>query len=251
MRVKLHKPTASQKSVIFAVLSGIGVVATGVLSARCAKKTSEDMKPVEKAKAYAPAIVSGGATIGCIALGTYISHEEIVALTAAGGALAQKFVNYRKSVEEVVTDEQREQINTAFYEKEIARLEEELAKRDHPTDEDDLATFVDAYSGYTFKERMEAVEAGIAEANRHWEDDQLLCWCDIFYLINGDTFPSESIIGGNSFYHYGVGWSRAMFDQLEIDPDHLFKVEVHEMKDHPNTYLIDYTIEPELGFEEY
>lgn len=251
MRIKLVKPTATQKSLLFAVLSGIGVVVTSCVSAHCAKKTTDDMTVMQKAKAYAPAIVSGTATIGCIAAGTYISHEEIALATAASAAIAQKFADYRKSVKEVVTDEQYEQIDVSFYEKEIARLEEELAERDHPTDEDDLVTFVDMFSGYTFKERMEQVEAGVEAANRYWKEDGFLCWSDIFYLINEDTTPHDSTLGGNTPWHYGVGWSRAMFDQLEMDEDHLFGIEIHEMDGRPNTYLIYYPIDPELGFEEY
>ncbi len=251
MAIKLAKPTATQKSLILSIAAGIGVIATGWLSAKCAKKTTDDMTLVQKTKTYLPAVIAGGATIACIGASTHISQEEIALVTAGAAALGQKFADYKKSVEEVVTDEQREQIDLSFYEKEIARLEEELAERDHPTDEDDLVTFVDAYSGYTFRERMDAVEAGVEKANQIWQDDGLLCWCDIFFLINEDTTPCESTLGGNTPWHYGVGWSRAMFDQLEMDKDHLFGIEVHENKSRPGTYLIDYPIDPELGFEEY
>lgn len=252
MRIKLHKPTATQKSILLSVLAGFGVVATGALSAKCAKKTADDMTVGQKLKAYAPALVAGGATIGCIGLSTYISHEQIALATAACISIGQKFADYRKSVEEVVSDEQREQIDVSFYEKEIDRLERELAERDHPTDEDDLCTFIDSFSGYTFKARIEQVESGLEEVNQHWKDDEYLSWCDIFYLINDkDEIPYMSSLGEGNPFDYGWGWSKRMFEEFDIDTENNFGVDLREWKGHPNTYFIDYPLNPEPGFMEY
>lgn len=255
MGIKLAKPTAKQKSLILSVLAGIGVVATGVVSAKCAKKTSDDMSLKEKAKKYIPAFVTGGATIGCIAASTYISHEEITAVTAACVALGQRFANYKKSVEEVATQEQIEQIDRAFYEREIERLEQELAEREHPTDEDDLATFVDSFTGYTFKARKDDVEAGLKRAENLYKEQEFLPWCDIFYLANsGDDAPYNSILGGGNkwWYDYGYGWSKEMFRQFydEDDPKDL-SIDLTEMEERENTYILEYSWPPEVGFMEY
>lgn len=249
LKFKMPKPTATQKSLILAVLSGIGVGITGVVSAKCAKKTTDDMSIGQKVKTYLPAIMSGGATIGCIAASTYISHEEIALVTAGMAALGRKFADYKKSVEEVVTDEQREQIDISFYEKEIARLEEELAERDHPTDEDDLVTFVDSYAGYTFKARLDEVADGIEEIKRMYDENEYFYWCDVFFVLNNkDCVPYDSFLGSSDGYD-GWGWSKAMFETFEVED--AFDIYLEPMKDKPNTYLIRYGIEPEPGFMEY
>lgn len=250
IKFAIAKPTATQKSLLLSIAAGIGVCITGVFASKCAKKTDEDMSLVEKAKTYAPAIVAGGATIGCIAASTYISHDEIAAVTAAGAALATRFANYKKSVEEVVTDEQREQIDISFYEKEIARLEEELAKRDHPTDEDDLLTFIDSFNGYTFKARKEQVDAGIAEARKLYEKNEYLYWCDVLFLVNNeDMIPYHTYFGPDGWYHDGWGWSKAMFQDLEMEDG--FDIYLNPVKGRDGVYSIEYGCYPEPGFMEY
>lgn len=250
MGIRFVKPTAKQKSLILSVLAGIGVIATGVVSAKCAKKTSEEDTKLEKAKTYAPAAAVGAATIGCIALSTYISGEEITAVTAAAVAIGQKFSNYKKAVKENTTEEQLAEIDRAFYEKEIDRLEQELAEREHPTDEDDLATFVDRYSAYTFKAPKQEVEDGIVAANELWQQQDFLYWCDIFYLANNkDTLPYECTLGECGEYG-GVGWSAEMLRQIDCKPAY-FSVELRPFEGRPNTWIIDYPYEPEPCFMEY
>lgn len=251
-RFKIKKPTAMQKSLILSLGSGIGVITTSVLSAKCAKKTSDDLTFWQKVKAYLPALVSGGLTLGCIGGSAYFSHEEVAAVTAACVAIGRRFADYRKSVNGVVTDEQREQIDISFYEKEIDRLEQELAEREHPTDDDDLVTFIDSFSGYSFKARLEDVEERLEKVNAFWEENEYLCLCDIPFVLNdGDDILYYSGLGeGGSWFHNGWGWSKAMLEELGHDPD-AFGVHLLEVKSRENTYLIDYPYSPEPCFMEY
>ena len=250
MNIKLPKPTAKQKSLILSVLAGIGVAVTGIVSAKCAKKTTEDMTVGQKVKTYIPAIVSGGLTIGCIGMSTKISHEEIAAATAACVAIGKRFSDYKKSVEEVVTEEQREQIDTAFYEKEIARLEQELAEREHPTEDEDLVTVVDSFTGYTFKAHKDAVDAGIKKVFKSYEENEYLYWCDIFYIMNdGDTIPHDSELGAASLGSYGYGWSKAMFHDFGCDDG--FDILLVKYPNRKNTYILEYANPPEPYFMEY
>ena len=252
MKIKLPKIKASakQKSLVLSVLAGIGVAATGIVSAKCARRVDDLDTVKEKVVKYAPAIAVGGATIGCIAASTYISHEEIAAVTAACVALGQKFSDYKKSVERVVTEEQLGQIDRDFYEREIERLEQELAEREHPTDDDDTSTFVDAFTGYTFKANKDDVLRGISEANKLYKEQEFLPWCDVFYFLNNeDTKPYESVIGSGFYYDYGYGWSEAMRKELEIEDD--FEIFLDEMKERDNTYLINYSSVPEPCFLDF
>lgn len=249
--MKFKPLNATRKSTILAVLAGVGVGLTGFISAKCSQKAEKKETRKEKIIAYIPAIGVGAATIGCIGMSTKISHDEIAALTVACAAITQRFASYKKAVEEVTTEEQQTQINEIFYLNEIDRLEQELAEREYPREDDDLCTFVDSYCGYTFKAPLEQVQAGIKEAIDLYEKQEYLPWCDIFFLANdGDIAPYGSYIG-NEYSYYGVGWSKAMYDELYEDSGYAFGIFLDEVKDRPNAYVINYSAVPEPCYMEY
>lgn len=251
--MKLKELTPKTKSIILSCIAGVGVVVTGFLSARGARKADERETKKEKVIAYIPAILSGGATIACIGVSTYISGEEIAALTLACAAATQRFADYRKAVHETVSPEVEAEIDRNFYLKEIDRLEQELAEREHPTDEDDLYEFVDSFSGYTFRARLEDVEDGIAELKKLYKEQEFLPWCDIFYVLNnGDRRPYFCALGDELYG--GWGWSKAMMEELyTCDEDFDFDVFLSEMigDENPNVRIITYSVLPEPCYMEY
>lgn len=250
--MKLKELTPKTKSIILSCIAGVGVVVTGFLSARGARKADERETKKEKVIAYIPAILSGGATIACIGVSTYISGEEIAALTLACAAATQRFADYRKAVHETVSPEVEAEIDRNFYLKEIDRLEQELAAREHPTDEDDLYEFIDSFSGYTFRARLEDVEDGIAELNKYYKEENCLAWCDVFYVLNdGDTRPFYSALGDTSYG--GWGWSKAMMEEIyKCTDDFDFKITLERTgNEKPNARVITYSVLPEPSYMEY
>lgn len=250
--MKLKELTPKTKSIILSCIAGVGVVVTGFLSARGARKADERETKKEKVIAYIPAIVSGGATIACIGVSTYISGEEIAALTLACAAATQRFADYRKAVHETVSPEVEAEIDRNFYLKEIDRLEQELAAREHPTDEDDLYEFVDSFSGYTFRARLEDVEDGIAELKKYYKEENCLAWCDVFYVLNNsDVRPYNSALGKELYG--GWGWSKAMMNEhFDCTDDFDFDISLVEMADEkPNVRIIAYSVLPEGCYMEY
>lgn len=248
--MKKFELTARSKSLILSGVACVGVVLTGYFSAKGALKAEERDAKKDKVLAYAPAIASGCVTIACICASTYISGEEIGALTLALAASAQRFADYRKVVHENVSAEEEERINEAFYLKEIERLETELAEREHPREDDDLCDFVDSFSCYTFRARYEDVEAGIEKAINLYKEQGFIPWCDIFYLLNdGDTGPSRSIIGDDGYG--GYGWSEGMFEQM-YENALSFDVFLEQLTcDRPNVFTINYNVAPEPCYLEY
>lgn len=249
------KITSKNKSLILSCFAGVGVVLTSYLSARCARKADEKETTKEKALAYAPAIASGCATIVCIGVSTYISGEEIAALTLTCAATMQRLTDYRAAVQENVSQEDAAKIDETFYLKEIERLENELTTERHICC-DDLSTFVDSFSGYTFRARLSNVENSLPEVRKLYKDNEALAWCDIFYLLNnGDTIPYESALGpcgGYGMYDYGYGWSKAMMEDVYDNDDGFdFDVSLCEMKDRPGVFVIEYTVMPEPCYMEY
>ena len=242
------------KSLILSCTAGVGVIVTGWLSARCSRKADEKETRREKAIAYIPAVVSGGATIACIGLSTYISGEEIAALTLTCAATAQKFADYRRAVHENVGEEEEARINEAFYLKEIDRLEQELAEREHPTDDDDLCEFRDGYTPYSFKARYEDVEERLKEVMEVWKTDECLAWCQALYILSGgDTAPYYSPMGCSGGYwsgDYSFGWSKSMLEEglgMNNALDR-FDINIRPSERNPGVYQIEYSIMPEPDY---
>ena len=238
--MKLTELTPKTKSVILSCFAGVGVVVTGILSAKCARKADERETRKGKVLAYIPAVVSGGVTIACIGASAYISGEEIAALTMACAATAQRFADYRKAVHETVTPEEETKIDNAFYLKEIERLEQELAEREHPTDEDDLYEFVDCFTGYTFRARLDDVELGIIDLKKLYDEKGYLTWCDVIYALNDcDRRPYKSGIGTE------YGWSKGMMEECYKGTGLDFDISLEKMDDEkPNVRIITYSVPP-------
>lgn len=249
MKFKFPNISARNQSLILSIAAGVGVVVTSYISARCAKKIDDEAPVKDKVVSYLPAIVSGGVTIGAIALSTKISSEEITGLMVSLTALGTKFADYKKSVVENVDAETNERINNSFYEREIVRLNDEvkrLSDTQHPEEDDDeLCTFVDSAFGYSFKGYLDEVFAGISDALGGYEECGYLSWPDIFYFLNNkDEAPSLSDVGVE------FGWSKDMIKEY-CEEDVPLTIDLTEVTDMPNTYLITYSISPEWGFSEY
>ena len=245
--------TAKNKSLILSGLACIGVALTGYLSAKSALKAEERETKKDKVLAFVPAIVSGSATVLCIGASTYFSGEEIAALTMTCAAMTQKFSDYRKAVNENASPEDVARIDEAFYIKEIERLEQELAEREHPREDDDLELFVDSITGYSFKALRDDVEEGIEKAMESYEKSGCLAWCDVFRFLNdGDSAPSYSDMGGGNDPDWAYGWSKGLMDGLyRNDEDFDFKITLGTMKNRPDAHVIYYSVRPEPCYLEY
>ena len=107
-------------------------------------------------------------------------------------------------------------------------------------------TFIDSYTGLEFISTLEQVENGERLAEKHYCEDRYLCWCDLFYLIDGNMRPHDSAIGAE------LGWSIDMFRQFNGENNHegdelyFYNEPVDE-----HTFTIEYSYLPEYCFYEY
>jgi hypothetical protein len=248
---EMRKIAPKTKSILLSIAASAGVGLTGYLSSKCARKADLEIDKKKKVKAYIPAIVSGTATVFCIGLSTYISGEEIAALTIACSGIAAKFADYRKAVENNVPDEFFPQIDEEFYKREIEKLEAELAAKEYPK-EDDLATFVDSFTGYTFCGKYEDVDSGLKKAADFYKRNGYLYWCDLIFMANnGDMNAYDSTLGGGRpDESLPLGWSAQMFEEI-YDGDIEVEFELVERSGYENSYSIEYTVSPEVYFLEY
>lgn len=161
------------KATLFTLIGSLGVVVTSVLAVESYKKTNQDDDFKDRAIKYAPAIISGGVSIGCILAADKLNKKEIAALTASVGYFAQKFTNYEKEVRSIVGDEKADEIEQSFYSKQIDKQGETEGLK-----------FIDRFSGSTIIASYDAVVEGLEKCEQHYKENGLLCWCDLFYLFN-------------------------------------------------------------------
>lgn len=114
MNLRKYKPF------ILPVLSCIGLIGTAILSAKGANKYSEEIekdpnKPVRAfIKSYYPAVLSGTATIVCIAGNVVISRNHNTALISAYGMLNESYSRYRNKLIEFHGPEEHKRILNAI-----------------------------------------------------------------------------------------------------------------------------------------
>lgn len=98
-------------SLVLTLLGSLGVGSTAVLSVKCSRKADEVETKKEKLIAYAPAIVSGVVTVGCIVGSHQVSRREILALTTTCGYLASKNLRFEREVGKELSQEKVNEIN--------------------------------------------------------------------------------------------------------------------------------------------
>lgn len=231
--------TFKQKSVILSVLTGVGVIVTGALSARCAKKDDADRPVKERVITYIPAIASSVATIGLVVATAKVSSEEVAALTVTCAGLAAKMSDYRDATIEHIGS--AEEVDKIFARKQAERAVE------HTDDTDvGLETFVDTFSGASFKAKYDDVVKAEERLEAMYADGEPVCWCDIFYLSTESTDASDSTLGGE------IGWSKDAIDDLhDVGTGDIPNLEFYNDLKEDGRWWISYNYEPVWGFYEY
>lgn len=154
--------------------------------------------------AYKFAIIAGGVTIASIALAQHLNTKRISALTAGLVGLGYTFREYKNKLKVE---------NPDLYEKIESMLEYPGAKAlnvKHVEPEqkgDDILTVVDSFSGLTMYVDKEVFDEKIAELEKHFQDDGMLAWCDISFILTGKTDAYDSSIGEL------CGWSKEQINQ--------------------------------------
>ena len=110
------------------LVGAAGVGLTSWLSVKCYEKAKNKTEKKDKLIAYAPAIGTGVATVGCIMGSQYLSSKEIAALTASCGYLAAN----RKKIVEKVREQLGEEKAKAIQAEAVAETKEEQKSKKKP-----------------------------------------------------------------------------------------------------------------------
>lgn len=236
------------KSMILSILTGLGVVATGVLAAHCAKKDDDTRSTKQRVLIYAPAIASGVITIGFVVANAKMSSEEVAALTIACTGLTAKFNDYRDAtIEHLGSSDEIAEVDKIFARKQAERvLNDEVEQT-----KEELCTFVDSYTGLSFVANYDKTVEAERKIEERYRDDEPVPWCDLIFYANESTEPYESTVGPQ------VGWSKAAMEDIYGDcygdqsDVTIPMLEITNVALGNNRYRIDYNFEPEFCYYEY
>lgn len=199
-------------STILTCVGAAGVVATAVMAIKETPKAmsllddameekGESLTTWEKViiagPVYAPAIITGAATITCIFGANIINKKQQATLISAYALLDNSYKEYKKKVDELYGEEAGEQVR--------AEIAKDKYTGDEELDEnDDTQQFFDFYSGRYFTSTKERVLMALYETNRRLVADFAVSLNDFYYLI-GLPMKEE---------YDNLGWSVGALDEM-------------------------------------
>ena len=198
-------------STILTYLGAAGVVATAIMAVKETPKAlsllddameekGEKLTTWEKVvvagPAYAPAIITGAATIACIFGSNVISKHQQATLMGAYALLDNSYKEYKKKVDELYGEEAGE------------RVRSEIAKDKYTGDEFSEDTgeelFFDFYSGRYFNSTRDKVMMALYEVNRRMIVDHEVGVNELYDLLGMEEMAE----------YEGIGWSDAMLSEM-------------------------------------
>ena len=201
-------------STILTCLGAAGVVATAVLAV---KETPKAMSLLDDAReekgdkltvlekvlvagpTYAPAVITGAATIACIFGSNVISKRQQATLMSAYALLDSSYREYKNKVDELYGEEAGE------------RVREEIAKDKYTGDEElpdnNGELFFDFYSGRYFNSTQERVLMALYEINRRMACDFTVTLNEYYELIGLEPKPEYEQLGWSYGQLQEMSWS--------------------------------------------
>lgn len=234
--IKRHLPE------IFAILGSVGVVATGVISAKASLEAEKRINEAEIDKkgdltnfekfvtagpAYAGAVFVGAVTIACVAGSQILNSQRQAAIIGAYIFLDNKFNEYRKKLVEHYGKEADTEINRSILE-EVPRDTVPIYMSD------EYCVFYEDHYGEFFERTMLEVQSAEYELNRKFTIEGEVTLNDFLYLLG---LPEQEI--GNS-----LGWQQEIVCDFPHPPWIDFEHELITLDDGTECYRISYVKPP-------
>lgn len=233
---------------ILSFVAAAGVVGTTISAIYATKKyeqllcekqadSCEELDAVDKVKlaipTYAPTVMLGVTTIGCIFGANHMNKQKQAALTSAYMALDSSFKQYKEATKRVYGEDADEKIMGEYI-----RGDESLEKISL-YGEDRL--FYEPISRTYFESTLAEVEQAEYLLNRELALTDYVRINDFLRYLGQDETDMGDVMGWSSFTtheNYGYAW---------ID----FKHELVELEDGLECYYIRYPQEPSMEFMDY
>lgn len=233
-------------STILTCLSGVGVVATAVMTAKATpkvlsliekaeKEKGEELTKLEKVKVaapvYIPSIITGTATISCIFGANVINKRSQAALMSAYALLDSSYKDYKKKITEMYGVDADSKIRS-----EIAKDKYEEIEVD-----DGKQLFYDYFSNRYFESTMEKVLYAEYNLNRSLSMNGYAALNEFYEFLDIPTIE----------YGIKMGWSQAELFETSWQNWLDFRHDIVEMDDGLECCIISMMFEPSISYEDY
>jgi len=233
MKFKIPKIKLPRSApMILTVISSIGVIATGVITAHCVPKAqnridkvkeerNEELTKTDKflvaAPAYLPAAGVAAATIACMFSSTILSKKQQAALISAYGLLDQSYKTYKNKVNELYGSDATLKIQDAIAEDK--RRQREVIYEEH---DPDACLFYDEYSDKFFWRSMLQVKEAEYNLNKLFATADYADLNDFYSYLGLECTPFGASVGwsGDSGYVvYGYNWIDFIHEYIEPEDE--------------------------------
>lgn len=241
-------------STILTCIGAAGVVGTAVLAVKETPKVlsllenakeekGEDLTKWEKFKiagpVYAPAVITGAATIACIFGSNIINKRQQASLMSAYALLDSSYKEYKKKTDELYGEEAGKHIRS------------EIAKDKYTGDgsllDDSKELFFDFYSGRYFESTKETVMWAQYETNRAMYVNGAVGLNEYYELLGLERNP----------VYEDIGWSCGQLEEMywhpwiEFDYEETIIEEESDCSEGIECTIIHLPMEPVMGYLEY
>lgn len=241
-------------STILSCVGVAGVVATAIMAAKESPKAltlletakeekGEDLTKWEKVKiagpVYAPAIITGTATVACIFGSNVISKKQQGNLIGAYALLDNAYKEYRKKADELYGEDAGKQIRS--------EISKDKYTGDVTLSDDNKELFFDFYSGRYFESTRERVLMAQYETNRALYVNGGVGLNEYYEFLGLEPKPEYEEIGWTCSHieeMYWHTWIEFEYEETHIDEE----TEYSEGIDYT---IIDMPIEPVIGYLDY
>lgn len=214
--IKRNMPT------ILSIGAAIGVVVSNVLTNKASIKATLKIDEVEKKKhreltfveevkvvapIYAPSIVVGAATIGCIFGSNFLNKKQLAALAGAMSLLQANFKRYRDEVVHEVGKEKEENIWKASRASETPLYKTISEQEGKFIDTTGLTFFIDSLTDEGFYTDKATVESAILKLNRKLQMNPN-------QTVTLNEFRNDLDLHATNFGNI-VGWSKIDVDEYD------------------------------------
>lgn len=231
-------------STILTCIGAIGVVATGIMSARDTIKASkliekkreetEQLDLKDKIKlatpCYIPTFITGAISIGCIFGSNAINKKLQTALASSLALVTESYKEYREETKELYGEESDRKIR------------ENIIKRHNNTEDvsniEKKVNFFDYYSLNFFESTLKEVEDAERILNERLQEYGYVSLKDFYMLLGIDTLDTDDLLGWSTNAGALYGYDKIYFSNektITKDGTELYTIYLHT--DPTNDYL--------------
>lgn len=218
------KLTVKFVPIALTVASAVGVVATAILTAKCATKAEKmlagrrendgDTKEtvIDICRCYAPAIACGTATVVCIVSNGVLTYKQQKALTGACMLARESLGRYQSKVKELYGPETHQHVIDELCKKDLDDVRvtssgffgSETLDFEGVSEDEPIHTFYDEFSNRYFDSTIEHVLQAEYHLNRNWALGDAVTVNDFYEFLGLCGLADGDNMGWD--WEMGISW---------------------------------------------